>query len=361
LSRLDLSASPKSFAEANLTITATRGALGGDGRTAVGQIIANNVDLASVVIDGDLAALEVGDADASTRALGLLKVNSLGLFGATYLPNGASSDFFFTGKAVRIAVATDFASGTLNVSGGGGGPGKLGSLVVGGDLAGDVYTTGRIGSIDLGSMIEGGSIIADSGARIAALIVRHEMRLAEVYADGALGSVEIGGNVTDSIIIARGHDAPTTAGAALALGSVRVGGSVTHSLIAAGFDRTTAPVNPDVTIGPAFIAGNFNQSDLVAGVDPTDGIFGNGNDVAATAASGAFAGVVGGDPAITARIAKVVIGGAVFGTSTLPIKHAIIAQQIDRLKIGGELLPLTDGPDNLALSLSGDIRAVEIG
>jgi hypothetical protein len=210
-------------------------------------------------------------------------------------------------------------------------------------------------------MIEGGSIIADSGARIAALIIRHEMSLAEVYADGALGSVEIGGNVTDSIIIARGHDAPATAGAALALGGVRVGGSVTHSLIAAGLDRTTVPVNPDVTIGPVFITGNFNQSDLVAGIDPGDGIFGNGNDVAATAASGAFASFVGGDPAITARIAKVVIGGGVFGTPTAPIKHAIIAQQIDQLRIGGEPVTLTDNLDNLALSSSGDIRAVEVG
>ena len=362
LSRLDLSAGPKRFAQANLTITATRGALGGDGHTAVGQLIANDVDLASIIIDGDLRALEVGDADAATRALGLLKVNSIGLFGTTYLPVGAPADFFFTGKAVRIEVATDFASGGVNVSGGASGSGKLGSLVVGGEFAGNVYTTGRIGSIDLGSMIEGSSIIADAGARIAALIIRHGMRSADIYADGALGSIEISGNVVDSRIIAHGNDSPATADSAIALGSLRVGGSITDSFIGAGFERTALPVNPDVTIGSVFIAGNFNQSDLVAGINPGDGVFGNGNEVAAIPGSGAFAGIAGGDPAITARIAKVVIGGGVFGTPTAPIvHHAIIAQQIDRLKVGGEPLPLTDGPDNLLLALSGAVRAVEIG
>jgi hypothetical protein len=145
------------------------------------------------------------------------------------------------------------------------------------------------------------------------------------------------------------------------MGSLRVGGNVTHTFISAGFDRTTVPVNPDVTIGPVFIGGNFDGSDLVAGIDPIDGIFGNGNDIAAIASSGAFASFVGGDPAITARIAKVVIGGAVLGLPSPSIKHAITAQQIDRLKIGGELLTLTDDLDNLALSSSGDIRAVEVG
>ena len=68
------------FQGASITIAAKPGPTGGDGRVNVGYINAAGRDLLSVTVGGDLGAIDAGDSDTATAALGNLTVGSLGLY-----------------------------------------------------------------------------------------------------------------------------------------------------------------------------------------------------------------------------------------------------------------------------------------
>ena len=69
-----------------------------------------------------------------------------------------------------------------------------------------------------------------------------------------------------------------------------------------------------------------------------------------------------GEPAIVARIARVVIAGEVIGE---PIgsgsHHAIIAESIGRVIVGGTALPRIGNGDEFVFGLNGDISVADVG
>src|SRR5262245_60672114 len=85
LQLIDFSDDGGKFAHANLTITATRTNLGGDGLVNVGYLNSLGFDLGAVSIHGDLGRVNVGDTDTSAASPGLasLSVHSLGRLGTS--------------------------------------------------------------------------------------------------------------------------------------------------------------------------------------------------------------------------------------------------------------------------------------
>lgn len=359
LLRLDLTHGAKSFARANLAITA-KATSGGDGFAAVGQILANNIDLASVRVRGDLAAIIVGDGDTRTAALGKLTAQSLGVLGGAALPAGVFPGFDFRGSVGRVDVTTDFARGLLSATGLE--LGKIGRITIGGDFAAHIYATGRIGAVKIGSMSNDSSITADFGANIGSIAIRHGVRNADIFAGGVIGSVNVGGSFIGSSLIASGRSTPKNATASIALPTVNVRGSVRDSFIGAGYDLAGTAVNADAAIGAVTIRGNFQTSDIAAGIDSGDSVYGNGNDQVATPPDGPFSGVLRGDPAIVARIARVVIGGSVIG-EPIPTgeHHAIIAESIGRVIVGGVAVPRVENGGEFVLGLNGDVSVADPG
>lgn len=359
LLRLDLTHGVKSFARANIAITA-RPTSGGDGFAVVGQILADNIDLASVRVRGDLAAIIVGDSDTRTAALGKLTAQSLGVLGSAVLPAGVFPGFDFRGSVGRVDVTTDFARGLLSATGLE--LGKIGRITIGGDFAAHIYATGRIGAVKIGSMSDDSSITADFGANISSIAIRHDVRNADIFAGGVIGSVNVGGSFIGSSLIASGRSTPKNATASIALPTVKVGGSVRDSFIGAGYDLAGTPVNADAAIGTVTIRGNFQTSDIAAGIDSRDSFYGNGNDQVATPLIGPFSGVLRGDPAIVARIARVVIGGAVIGEPILTGEHhAIIAESIGRVIVAGVAVPRVGNGGEFVLGLNGDVSVADAG
>lgn len=304
-----------------------------------------------------------GNDTLTTAALGKLRAHSLGVFGSAALPASIVPGFDFLGKVGVVDVATDFARGLLSATGFE--SGKFGRIGVGGDFAGHIYATGNIGTVKIGGMSDDSSITADFGASIGSITIRHDVRNADIFAGGIIGSVNVGGALTGSSVIATGRSAPANARASVALPKIGVGGSVQDSFIGAGYDLAGIAVNPDAAIGTVIIRGNFETSDIATGIDPVSTFYGEGDDLVATPLSGPFAGLQRGDPAIVARIARiarVVIAGSVIG---VPVPtgehHAIIAESIGSVRVGGIAVPRVANGGEFPLSLNGDVTVAIAG
>jgi hypothetical protein len=128
------------FTHADLTVSARRTALGGDGLANVGQINSNGADLGAVTVRGDLGHVDAGDGNsASGPALAALSVHSLGRLGTSTQAAGGTLFSFILGNLGTLTVAADVAGAEVFVSG------QLGSGVVGGSvLGGSVGSSGRI-------------------------------------------------------------------------------------------------------------------------------------------------------------------------------------------------------------------------
>ena len=354
LTELDLTPGVVSFANANIGITAVPGSAGGSGFTIVGRIRADTIDLASVRVRGDLNAITVGDGDLSTPALATFRAHTLGDAGLSALPGGVAPVFDFRGRVGSVLVLTDFARGLLSATGFA--QGRIGSLTVGGDFAGHLYATGAIGKITLGSMSDGSSITADFEASIGSLTILHDARSSDIFAGGIIGSVKVGGSLIGSSVLATGRSA------SVALPLISIAGSVRDSLIGAGYDLSGTAVNPDAAIGTLSIAGNLRTSSIVAGIDATDSFYGNSDDQLATAADGPFSGILRGNPAIFARIARVIVGGAVIGETTpTGASYGIVAERIGTIVIGGfTVLRLAD-TEAFSLTRFGDVNVRDAG
>ena len=105
---------------------------GGDGFVHIGRIDATGRDLASVTIKGDLAVIDVGDADtsAASPALKLLSVRSMGRFGLSTQDGVGDLVSNVNGALGALKIAGDFKDAQINVQ-----PvldGRIGSITIGG-------------------------------------------------------------------------------------------------------------------------------------------------------------------------------------------------------------------------------------
>ncbi len=212
---------------ASLTFTARRDAVArvGDGFVNVGWINADTSDLATIIVPGDLARLDVGDGNPATAALGSITVFTAGALGglsqgATIAGGDPTVDWFVFGRLGTLTVKGDFGA-NLNVFG----PqatGSIGTINILGDVfannpaltdsvrlsdkgAGYIFSSGPMGAVKVaGDLIGGGSQYSGSItslANIASVTIRGSISggggdySGQVYTDGTLGSVFVGGNI----------------------------------------------------------------------------------------------------------------------------------------------------------------------
>ncbi len=336
------------FRNADLTITAARTAIGGDGRVNVGRIDATGVDLRNVSVEGDLRAIFAGDANLVTTGLAALTIGSMGRLGLS--TQGGSGFGFSTvqGELGALNIGSDLVSAPINVSVGAGKLG-FGAVNIGGSILGGVEiftgltTDGAAGAIVIGQDIRGGTGESTGrifvGGNIASLTVGGSVVggsgafSGAVFSQGTIGAVKIGGDLDSSIIAARNGVA-----------SASIAGSVLNSRILAGYDSSIAPVNADATIGAVAVAGDWVASSLVAGAMSTDAFFGNGGDAL----------IAGGDPAKVATIASIAIAGQVLGTVGGADFYGFVAERIVSFSVGGTAFPLTAGRSN-------DLAGLDVG
>jgi hypothetical protein len=308
------------FAGANLSITAKKagGSATGNGRVDVGAIEATGVDLGKVRIKGDLGQIDSGDEADRRPGVLALSATSLGQRGlATQLPGGSlQSDI--AGTLKTLALSRDLQDAALSVSG------DIRTITIKGSmLGGAIRSDGKIGAIKIGGDLAARAATEGSGA-------------------------------SEALISALGTLAPASGGKALAIRSVSIGGSVDHAQILAGYDRTGAAVNADVQIGAVSVKRDWIASSLVAGATAgTDGFFGSdgGERIAGTSP-------------IIAKIASILIKGAVRGTEAGGDHFGFVAEQVGSFKLGGAKLPLTRGAGNdlagLPAGTSGDVLVREV-
>jgi len=261
----------------------------------------------------------------------------------------------------------------------------LASLSVGGSLSALVSVTGDLGPVKIGrdlgtpsnnsngTLIGGGSILAFDG-RIASIYIGGSImagadngpgsiaRNSIIGADHDIGSITVKGSIIGKpdkgssrgnvVIAARGQETP---GATFdrAIGSITVGGSVEFARILGGFglDVNGQPesLNADAQIGAVKVGGDWVASSLVAGVknlgadNAPGGIginadnvnFGDIRDEKINNTSGP----------ILSRIASIIIGGTVAGTSAGGDHFGFSAQQIGSFKVAGFSARLTGSLD----------------
>lgn len=301
---IDLNSEGHQFAGAKLTISAKRGANGGDGFASVGFIDAEGVDLGSVVIDGDLGRIDAGDATRPGLALKSLTVQSLGALGnaggagdrvshiegsvGALTVRGDVRHAFFRVEDTSTAVARGHI-GTVLIGGsliGGAGENQgalfaetLGSVKVQGSLVGGagfysgcIFTKLHIASVQVGGSLLGdsgifsGSIRTESGG-IQAAKVGGDLRggtqagTGAIAAFGALGRAIVGGSVIGG--------AASSSGALIgnaSMGSIFIGGDLQGSGEFSGIVGSTGPVG-NVTIQGSIIAGSEQYSGtIISGV-----------------------------------------------------------------------------------------------
>jgi hypothetical protein len=234
---------------------------------------------------------------------------------------------------------------------------KIGQDIRGGSVGGTlslngsgfIRADGRINSVTVG-----GSIIAGVNAGTGTLTLSGSIR-----AGNDLGSLKVKGSLIGNadnpvVVAACGRAEPGSSD--VALGSLTVLGRVEWANILAGYAVDLTPTNGDAQIGQVKVGGDWVASNLVAGVRntvPNSKSFGDGND----------ASIGAGNASITASIAGVTIGGAVFGTaaSVNAADHfGFVAQRIKSFKVGGVALRLTASKDALAVGATGDVAVREV-
>jgi hypothetical protein len=266
---LDIHDAPQ-FAGATLTITAARSAAGGDGWVNVGFLKARDgstgIDLAKVVIDGDLGQIDVGDGNAAKPALGALSVYSMGRFGLGTQGAGGSLQSDLAGGVSAVAVANDLIGAQLRITGG-----AVGSMKVLGDLSRAALTT-----------------------------------------DATIGVLSVSGSVIASEISALG---PQSGANKLAIAGITIAGNLDRSQILAGTDAAGRIGNPDAAIGAIKIGRDFIASTIAAAVDKRLGGFGNTDDR-----------LFPGGTAAIAKIAAVVIEGT--ARSGAVLAEEIVAERV---------------------------------
>ncbi len=300
LGEVDLGAG---FKGAKVTISAKRGAVGGNGFANVGYLNAIGVDLGAVVINGDLGRIDAGAVKALT-------VQSLGALGVT----------------------TQLGAGTL-VS----------------------HFTGALGKLTVKSSIQGATLLGSSS--IGAVNVLGSFLGGQLSAGADIGSVSVRGDIVGTaaapvVISAFGKAIAPTKGIDLAIKSLKVAGDVNFLRVLAGYDTALAGMNADAAIGTISVGADWRASTVLAGVKAgIDGFDGTADD--AKLSGGGVRDVA----TIFSQIASITIKGQAFGTIAAGDSFGIVAEQIGKAKLGAATLKLDkgerDAADKFALAPTG--------
>ncbi len=397
LQKIDLSLNPV-FAGTDLSVTAKRIGPGGDGVTAVGFIDASAngggtaLNLGTVTIDGDLGRIRAGIDAQGSIGVKSLTVGSIGLLGLT---TQAGGDLFslINAQAGAITVKTTLASGvSFNVTPQGFGA-QVGTLTIGGDLAGEFFAgpvktilirgdvdSGKLGVGEVGTLrvlgsIIGGDAIAEgriTTLKVGSIFIGGDIRAGTgndtgtlVTNDGSVGSFILRGSLVANAaagLFAGGIDLGS-------VGTASIGGSIESSLADTGFvffeNVKSIAIGGDLRGGEiqALDVGSFNlRGSMVGGFAADSGSFG------AVTAKSIF---VGGDlragqgdrsariVAGTAAGAPITVRGSLLSEDGSGVNSASISiGDAGRILIGGDIIGVEDGTGRID---AGNVGSLFVG
>jgi hypothetical protein len=194
-----------------------------------------------------------------------------------------------------------------------------------------IFAGGRIESIAIRGAIVSGY---ETGAGAIAFT-------ASIRSVADIGSISVGKGILGTqaapvVISAGGQAVKPTTGEDLTIGKITIKGDVRFAKILAGFNTALGSFNADASIGPVSVSGDWVASSLVAGAqDGGTAGFGVGDIVQPV-----------GNTALVSRIASITIRGDVTGSASTGDQFGFVAQQIDRLSVGGRTAFLTTGKSN---------------
>ena len=369
LQRIDFSLDAATFAGTNLTVTATRTALGGDGLANVGFIDAGAgdggaaLDLGLVVIRGDLGRIDAGDAALGTAAVKGLTVQSMGLFGTTTQEAGGDLRSDLTGALGFLKVTGSFNGAQLHC-------GSCGAIAIGGSLVGGsgsqsgaIFTTGALGPVKIGGDVVGGAGSSSgrisAGGTLASVTVGGSVLggdgifSASIVGTTGLGPVKIGGRIAggdgDSsarIFSTFGKVGSVSIGGALlgglgeesgslssdgAMGAVKIGGSIVGGSGAESGRIRSGGALGAVTLGGSLVGSGADETGRIGAVGAM-GVVKIGGDIEGAGgenSGGLFAGGI---------LAGVSVGGSVFGGAGVDSGFIYTNAGLGPVKIGGDLV-----------------------
>jgi hypothetical protein len=209
------------------------------------------------------------------------------------------------------------------------------------------------------------SLVTNITGDLGKLVVTSDVRRTELFVSGSVRSVAINGSFVESalrvgailgptsirgdlvgesvanpsVVSALGRLTAPVNGADIAIQSVSVAGRVEFVQIQAGYDTTGYGLNADASIGAVTVGTDWIASILVAGTAAgTDGFFGTADDVKIT-------GIGTHDTLkIFSQIASVTIKGQAYGTVAATDAFGIVAEQINKARIGTRKFPFVRGP-----------------
>jgi hypothetical protein len=391
-----------SFQGASLSVTATPSvAHGGDGFANVGQIYALGIDLGTVVVDGDLGEVTLGNPAKAANGMASLTVQSLGRFGMVTGATSAESDIQgglgalqvhsdlvgvqltcvgAAGQIGQVSIGGSLLRGTGGFEGGIHADGTIGAVTIRGDLDGGfLYAKGNMGLVTLGGSLVGGAAdesgTINTGGNLAGIHVGGSVLggagsfSGYIHSEGNLGSVKIGGSLhggdgsESGEVIAGGSLAGFACGGSLEggngdlsglvvakgnMGPVKIGGDLRAAAGNQSAEIRTHSSLASITVGGSVVGGSRSHSGAIL-VDGSLGPVNISGDLVGGSASGT--GDLIGTGSISAdRIARVLIGGSVIAgtdatSGTFSRNAAIQAKDtIGAITIKGSLLGNSTSP-----------------
>jgi hypothetical protein len=269
-----------------------------------------------------------------------------------------SGEIVSLGKLGGVTIGGSLVGGSNNFTGLITSTGDIGSVAIGGDIIGSnagpisIANTGAIFANRIGTVVVGGSIVAGIDNNLLTSVTNS----ATIRAVHDIGSLTVKGSLIGSVatnpldvIISAGGQVATSTTKDLAIGKIAIGGRVERAEILAGYQALgLVPIDGDAQIGPVTVGGDWIASDLVAGVkDGGAPGFGDAGDTSGPGATG------------IAKIASIVIGGQIQGTTAAGDQFGFESHKIGSLKAGGISFSVVS-PVPLSPLTGGDVTAREI-
>jgi hypothetical protein len=374
LQTIDLSSNAV-FAGTSLSVMAKRSATnGGDGRVNVGYIDAFgpagvDLDLGTVVIDGDLGRINCGTATGV--ALKKLDVVSMGLFGlTTQNPGNNSAISNIDGRIGSLIIRTDLIATDINTA-------QIASITIGGSLIGDVNSghikaSGSIGPIKIGRDVHGGftdlagSVTSDGSIKsifVGGTVFGGDTGniTGSFIAQGDIGSVTIRGDLRgdEEVIFGGTYSGAISAGGNM--GAVRILGDIVGSSLAGAVSDNSMDYSGAIravgSIKSIFIGGSLRGGGdfSTLGSVMLSGAIASGKNIGSITILGSFVGLEnnGNRPGIFARVADAPVNGKLAGIGKIVIKGNV--ENVDIR--AGFAFPGLGGGNNL----DAQITTVQVG
>lgn len=326
--------------------------IGGSGTNSAG--ISADGRITTITVNGDIRG---GIGADSAKIVGGANLDTLNVGGSI---EGRNTDY-------GISLDTTATVGQVYVVG------KLGKLDIGEDLVGGSGPYGaQIRAAEIGTALIGGSIFGtttETGALIAEIGDIDTVRIlggltstGETNTAGRISAAEKIGTVTIGSVDGRfvGSAAPlpepalvprggfeasnhATINAGKSISRVTIQGSAQFLEIAAGFGANLEPITPAATVGTVSIGSStediISGISIVAGVLPGgDGVYGTSNDFHI------FTEDISGT--VTGSIASVILEGIVVPTTSFSDNFGIVAHRVSSVRVNGIAAILQSGSGN---------------